>query len=61
MPIVFASIIDLVFDQHLVATPDYEPIEEVDLEASDVVMDIPLRRLKRACRLAISDDYIVYL
>ena len=29
--------------------------------APDVVMDIPLRRSKRAHRSAISDDYIVYL
>ena len=57
-----------VVDQHLVATTDYEPIEDVDpvaldvdIVAPDVVIDIPLRRSKRARRLAISDDYIVYL
>ena len=44
-----------------IATPDNESIEEVDLEASDVVMDIPLRSSKRACRPTISDDYIVNL
>ena len=38
-----------------------ELIEEVDLEAPDVVMDIPLRRLERARRPIILDDYIIYL
>ena len=57
-----------VVNQHPVAPTDDEPIEDVDpiapdldLVALDVVMDIPLRRLERACRPAISDDYIVYL
>ena len=56
-------------DQHLIATLDNEPIEDVDpvasnvdLVALNVVMDIPLRRLKRVGRrLAISYDYSVYL
>ena len=61
MLIASTPIIDPVVEQNLVAAPDYEPIEEVDLEALDVVMDIPLRRLERACRPAISDEYIVYL
>ena len=39
----------------------FEPIEEVDLEASDVVMDIPLRSLERERRPTISYDYIIYL
>ena len=62
-----APISSPVVDQHLVATLDNEPIEEVDpialdvdLVALDVVMNIPLRRLERAHRPAISDDYIVY-
>ena len=46
VPIAFASISSLVVDQHLVATPDNKPNEEVDQEASNVVMDIPLRRSK---------------
>ena len=57
-----------VVNHHPVATTDDEPIEDVDpiapyldLVALDVAMDISLRRLKRACRRAISDDYIVYL
>ena len=48
-----APITGPVVDQHLVATSDNEPIEEVDPEASDVVMYIPLRRLERACKPAI--------
>ena len=32
MLIASTSIIDPVVEQHLVAAPDYEPIEEVDLE-----------------------------
>ena len=63
-----APISSPVIDQHLLATPDNEPIEDVDpvapdvdLVALDVVMDIPLRRSERAHRSAISDDYIVYL
>ena len=50
-----------IVDQHPVAILDNEPIEEVDLEALDVVMDIPLRRSKRARRPAISNDHIIYL
>ena len=61
MPIAFTLISSLVFDQHPIATPDNEPIEKVYLKAPDVVMDIPLRSSKRACRPLISDDYIVYL
>ena len=33
----------------------------MDLVASNVVMDIPLRRSERARWPTISDDYIVYL
>ena len=58
----------LVVDQHPIATTDDEPIEDVDPVAPDVdlvapyvVMDIPLRRLERAHKPTISDDYIVYL
>ena len=61
MPIASILITNLILDQHLIATPDNEPIEEVNLEALNVVMDIPLRRSERAHRPAISDDYIVYL
>ena len=61
MLIVSASISSCVVDQHSVATTDNEPIEVVDLVASDVVMDIPFRRSERARRSAISDGYIVYL
>ena len=68
VPIAFAPISSLVVNQHPVATIDDEPIEDVDLIAPDVdivaldvVMDIPLRRLERVCRPAISDDYIIYL
>ena len=68
VPIVSTIISSPVVDQHPVATTTDEPIEDVDpiapvvdLVAPDVVMDIPLRRSKRARRLAISDDYIVYL
>ena len=53
---------------NILATNDDEPIEDVDPVALDVgivtlnvVMDIPLRRLERACRPVISNDYIVYL
>ena len=49
-----APISSPVVDQHPVATPDNEPIEEVDLEAPDVVMDIPLRRSESDHGLAIS-------
>ena len=68
VPIASASISIFVVNQHLVATLDNEPIEDVDpvapdvdLVALDVVMDIPLRRLKRALRPTVSNDYIVYL
>ena len=68
VPIASAHISILVVDQYLVATTDDEPIEDVnpialdvDLVASNVVMDIPLRRSERARRPVISDDYIVYL
>ena len=68
MPIDFAPISSLVVDQHLVATTDDEPIENVDLVApdvnivvSDVVINIPLRRSEKAHRLTIPDDYIIYL
>ena len=68
MPIASAPISSPVVDQHLVATTDDEPIEDVnpialkvDLVALDVAMDIPLRRLEMARRLAILDDYFVYL
>ena len=56
-----APISSPIVDQHLVATTDDEPIEDVDLVAPNVVMDIPLRRLERVCRPIISYDYIVYL
>ena len=46
VPIAFALIYSLVVDQHLVATPNNEPIEEVDQEASNEIMEIPLRRSK---------------
>ena len=61
VPIASSPIYSPVVDQHPVATTDDEPIEDVDPVALDVVMDIPLRRLERASRPAISDDYIVYL
>ena len=61
MPIASTLISNPVVDQHPIATTNNEPIEDVDLVAPDVVMDIPLRRSGRALRPAISDDYIVYL
>ena len=61
VPIASALISSLIVDQHPVAALDNEPIEQVNPEASNVVMDIPLRRLKRSCRPAISNDCIVYL
>ena len=68
VPIAFAPISSIIIDQHPVATTDDEPIEDVDPVAPDVdivtpyiVMDTPLRRSKRAHRLAFSDDYIIYL
>ena len=41
MPIASAPISSPVVDQHLVATTDDEPIEDIDPVAPDVVMDIP--------------------
>ena len=58
MPIASAPTSPVV-DQHLVATTNDEPIEDVDPVALDVVMDIPLRRSEKARRPAISDNYIV--
>ena len=46
VPIVSAPISSPVIDLHLVATTDDEPIENVNLIALDVVMDIPLKRLE---------------
>ena len=68
VPIASAPISSPVVDQHAVATPDNESIEDVDtialdldLVALDVIMDIPLRRSKGEHRPAILDNYIVYL
>ena len=68
VPIAYAPISSSIVDQHLVATTNDEPIEDVDPETPDVdivapnvVMNIPLRRSERAHRLAISNDYNVYL
>ena len=61
VPIASAPMSSLVVDQHPIAIADDEPIEGVDLVVPDVVMDIPLRRSERACRPAISNEYIVYL
>ena len=68
MPIAYAPISGPVVDQHLAATTNDEPIEdvdpvalEVDLVTPDAVMDISLRRLERVHRPSISNDYIVYL
>ena len=61
VPIASALISSHVVDQHLIATTDDEPIEDVDPIALNVVMNIPLRRSERARRPVISDDYIVYL
>ena len=61
MPIASTSISSPVVDQHPIATIDDEPIEDVDPVALNVVMDITLRRSKRARRPPILDDYIVYL
>ena len=68
MPNASSLISSHVVDQHPIATTDDEKIEDVglvalyvDLIAPDVVIDIPLRRLKRAYRPVILDDYIVYL
>ena len=68
MPIASAMISSPIIDQHPVATTNDEQIEDVDPRALDVdivdldvVMNIPLRRSKRARRRIISDDYIVFL
>ena len=68
MTIVSTLISSPIVDKHRVATTDDELIEDVDPVAPDidllalnVVIDISLRRSERACRPAISDDYIVYL
>ena len=68
VPIASTLISSPVIDQHPIATPDNEPIEDVDpvapnvdLVTLDVVIDIPLRRSERARRPTISYDYIVYL
>ena len=61
MPIASSPILSPVVDQHPIATPDNEPIEDVDPVALDIVMDILLRRSKRVCGPSISNDYIVYL
>ena len=59
MPIGPTLISTHIVDQHPVATTNDEPIEDVDLVALDVAMDIPLRRSKRTHRPTISDDYFV--
>ena len=41
VPIASVSITSIVVDQHLIVVLDNEPIEEVDLEALNIVMDIP--------------------
>ena len=46
VPIVSTLISSPIVDQHLIATTDDEPIEDVDSVALDVVMD--LRRSKTA-------------
>ena len=61
VPIASTPITSPVVDQHQIDTPDNDSIKKVDQEAPDVVTNIPLRRSKRACRPAISNDYIVYL
>ena len=61
LPIASAPISSPIVDQHPIAIIDDEPIENVDPVALDVAMDISLRRLERARRLAISDGYFVYL
>ena len=68
MPIAYAPISSSIIDQHPIATTNDEPIEDVDPTALDVdilapnvVMNIPLRRSKRARRPVISKDYNVYL
>ena len=68
VPIASTPISNPIVNQHPVATIDDEPIEDVDpivpdvdIVALDVVINIPLRRLERACMPAISNDYTVYL
>ena len=61
VPIASSPISSPVVNQHPVATTNDQRIKDVDPVAPDVVMDIPLRRLERARRLAISNDYIIYL
>ena len=61
VPNASTPIFSLVFYQHPIVTTDDKQIEDVDLVALDIVMDIPLKRLERVCRPEISDDYIVYL
>ena len=55
MPIASTPISSPVIDQHPIATTDDEPSEDVDIVAldvdivaSNVVMDIPLRKSERA-------------
>ena len=68
LSIASALISSPIVDQYPIAATNDEPIEDVDpvvlyvdLEAPDVVMDIPLRRLERARMPTISYDYIIYL
>ena len=61
VPISSSPISSPVVNQHPVATTNDQRNKDVDPVAPDVVMDIPLRRLERARRLAISNDYIIYL
>ena len=46
VPIASALITNLIVDQHQATTLNNEPIEEVDLEAPNVVMDKPLEMLE---------------
>ena len=68
VPIASTPISNPIVNQHLVATINDEPIEDVDpivpdvdIVALDVVINIPLRRLERVRMPAISNDYTVYL
>ena len=61
VPIASSPISSPVVDQHPIATTFDQPIKDVDPVAPDVVMDIPLRRLERARKPVISNDYIIYL
>ena len=61
VPIASTPISSLIVNLHPITTPNNEPIEDVDpvaldvdLVALNVIMDIPLRRLERTHRLAIS-------